>query len=460
MIDSNSRIYFLGIGGIGMSALARYFNKRGHSISGYDRFRSDLCKALESEGLNIHYEDRPNLIPEDVDVVIYTPAISKELMEYKWLREQGIRMYKRSEVLGFITSRVRNIAVAGTHGKTTTSSIMAHLLHHGGLSFTAFLGGILSNYDTNYLDTGDDWMLEEADEYDRSFLHLRPDIAVLGSLDADHLDIYGTRDDMISSYIEFVSKIKDGGLLLCSDTLDNNDLIKLKGSFPKLRIRTFGFNTDEISVKTNKITNGWHEFEYITEKYHIKELSLRLPGQHNIRNAAAAIFVAMHLGLTEDQVRQGLKGFKGIHRRFQWCYETENLVLIDDYAHHPEELRSAIQACRSVYPERKITGIFQPHLYSRTRDFMDEFAKSLEQLDQIVLVELYPAREEAIPGISSQTLFDKIRHQNKWIVEKAGLIECLEQMELDVIMTLGAGDLDLKMNEIKELLIKRDADKN
>lgn len=441
-----------------MSALARYFNKRGHTISGYDRFRSDLCIALESEGINIHYVDDPKLIPEDIDVVIYTPAIPKELLEYQWFLEQGVKMYKRSEVLGQITSRVRNIAVAGTHGKTTTSSIIAHLLYHAGFPFTAFLGGILSNYETNYLDTGDEWMLEEADEYDRSFLHLRPDIAVLGSLDADHLDIYGTKEDMLNTYTEFVSKIKNTGWLLCSDTIENDEINKLRSTYPELRIKTFGFNTGEIRVKTNKITNGWHEFEYITEKYHIKELSLRLPGQHNIRNAAAAIFVAMQLGLSEDQVRQGLKGFKGIHRRFQWCLETEHLVLIDDYAHHPEELRSAIQACRSVYPGRKITGIFQPHLYSRTRDFMNEFAKSLELLDQIVLVELYPAREVAIPGISSQTLFEKIRHQHKWIVEKSGLLPCLEHMELDVVMTLGAGDLDLKMNEIKELLIKRNAE--
>ncbi|MBK9109007.1 MAG: UDP-N-acetylmuramate--L-alanine ligase [Saprospiraceae bacterium] len=447
-------IYFLGIGGIGMSNLARYFHKRGVRIHGYDKTATALTDELQREGMSIHFEDQPDLIPLTTDLVILTPAIPKELKEYQWVLHKNWPVHKRSEVLGWITSQVFNIAVAGTHGKTTTSALLAHLLVDAELPVTAFLGGICTNYGLNYLDKGDQIMVEEADEYDRSFLQLSPDIASIGSLDADHLDIYGSLEAMQLTYLDFAKRIKPNGRLLLSDTIDIEMIELFKRELIGVDVQCFGFQNEEIKASIIGTQSGWMVFEYISKIYHIKDLSLRLPGQHNVRNAMAAISVALQLGLREDQIRKGLLNFQGIQRRFQWRLETNAKVLIDDYAHHPEELRSVIQACRDIYPGRRITGIFQPHLYSRTRDFMSAFAYALEALDQIILVEIYPAREEPIPGITSERLFETINHPLKWICRKETLLELVSRLELDVVMTLGAGDLDLMIEDLIKVIAR------
>ncbi|MBK9722227.1 MAG: UDP-N-acetylmuramate--L-alanine ligase [Saprospiraceae bacterium] len=444
------KLYFIGIGGIGMSALARYYSKRGVAVYGYDKTKTELTECLEKEGMKIHYEDRIDFIPDNLDLAIITPAIPMDLLEYQHLLKLNIPVLKRSQVLGQITSIENNIAVAGTHGKTTTSVLIAHILFDSGIGITAFLGGIALNYKTNFLDNGSAWVVEEADEYDRSFLNLHPSIAIIGSLDADHLDIYGSREQMVENYLRFASQIKGNGILLMSDTIDPTEIQLFKNTCVGHRVMRYGFNNSEVKVTIVGTEKGWTTFNYISDNVNMLNLAIRLPGQHNIRNTAAAIRVALELGISEDQIRSSILNFKGIKRRFEWIYETEDKVLIDDYAHHPEELRAVISACRDAYPARKITGIFQPHLYSRTRDFMEDFAAVLAHLDVIILVELYPARELEIPGISSETLFLKIKHPNKHLSLKKNLCNLIETLEMDVVLCLGAGDLDMMMDEIKD----------
>ncbi|HEX5624956.1 MAG TPA: UDP-N-acetylmuramate--L-alanine ligase [Saprospiraceae bacterium] len=448
-------LYFIGIGGIGMSALARYFNKRGVQVCGYDKTQTPLTQALEDEGIRIHYDDDPAQIPADTELVIRTPAVPPDLKIFQDIQKKNIPVVKRSEILGRITAGTRNIAVAGTHGKTTTSILIAHLLYDAGVELTAFLGGIATNYQSNFLDRGDAWMVEEADEYDRSFLQLHPTHAVIGSLDADHLDIYGSPEAMVENYLAFAGQIKSGGMLLLSDSLSGDQIKRFRTNCPNLRIHTFGLDSPDIKVAITGTDSGWTSFSYIKENINMKNLALRMPGQHNIRNAAAAIAIAMEAGVSEDGIRSGLQSFKGIQRRFEWIRETRDQVLIDDYAHHPEELRAAISACRSMYPGRHLTGIFQPHLYSRTRDFMDAFAEVLALLDRVILVEIYPAREAAIPGISSETLFERIAHQDKILTSQSALCGVLRRLELDVVMTLGAGDLDQMQDQISAAIFDR-----
>jgi UDP-N-acetylmuramate--alanine ligase len=444
------KIYFMGIGGIGMSALARYYNKRGTSIYGYDKTETELTKKLEAEHMHIHYEDRIDLIPDNPDLIVITPAVPNDLNEYQFLKQQNFPMLKRSTVLGSITSDKKNIAVAGTHGKTTTSALLAHLLYDAGIELTAFLGGIAVNYQTNFLDSGDDWMIEEADEYDRSFLALHPDLAIIGSLDADHLDIYGSREEMRKNYLQFAQQIKKNGLLLMSDTIAGDDILYFQNNLTDTRIESFGFEDSVIHVNITGSNKGWTTFHYNYKNESIPDLTLRMPGQHNIRNAAASIRIARELGVEVEQIRKSLINFKGIKRRYEWIRESANRVLIDDYAHHPEELRAAINASRDCFPGRKITGIFQPHLYSRTRDFMNEFAEVLGMLDEVIVVEIYPARENPITGISSETLYSKLRSMPKWVCSKKELCPLLKTLDLDVVITLGAGDLDMMMDEIEE----------
>ncbi|MCC7025931.1 MAG: UDP-N-acetylmuramate--L-alanine ligase [Saprospiraceae bacterium] len=454
MLDQLKKIYFLGIGGIGMSALARYFNKRGIFIYGYDKTETVLTKQLILEGMQIHYTDDMTLISADIDLVVMTPAIPKSMNIYKHFIKLGTPVKKRSQVLGEITSVVKNIAVAGTHGKTTTSSILAHVLIDSKMPVSAFLGGITKNYNSNYIDIGNEWMIEEADEYDRSFLQLYPNIAIIGSLDADHLDIYGSRENMVESYVEFASQIQEGGLLLMSDHIQISDLELFKSKLnPSVQLLTYGFKLGTVSCVISNNDNGWINFDYQDDLgNHFKQLKLRMPGNHNIQNATAAIRVAVALGLKEQQIRTALNSFLGIQRRFEWKFEGQHQVLIDDYAHHPEELKAAIEGVRSCYPSRHITGIFQPHLYSRTKDFAQEFAHVLDQLDRIILVELYPAREEPIEDISSATIFDKCTNPNKFLIHKINLVDELKKMELDVLITLGAGDLDTVIPDLIKIL--------
>lgn len=443
-----------------MSALARYFNQRGVLIYGYDKTETELTRQLEQEGMLIHYEDRPDLLPQTLDLVILTPAIPIELKEYQAILKRNIPYLKRSQVLGQITAGNRNIAVAGTHGKTTTSCLLAHLIYSAHIPMTAFLGGIAVNYQSNYIDTGEDWMVEEADEYDRSFLQLSPDLAIIGSLDPDHLDIYGTHESMIESYLEFAKKIKPNGLLLLSDTIPEQVQSQFRNQLQSIRIKTYGSGQSEIRFEVMGTDSGYMLFNYIRNNYNMSNLRLRMPGNHNLRNAVAAIALAEELGIPQESIRRSLENFKGIKRRFEWIEESKGRVLIDDYAHHPEELSAAIEACRSIYPGRIITGIFQPHLYSRTRDFLNEFAQVLSQLDQVILVELYPAREPAISGISSETIFNLLTSNAKYLTTKKHLPELLRTLELDVVMTLGAGDLDMMQREIKNAIFENEAINN
>lgn len=451
-MKNNKHIFFLGIGGIGMSALARYFHKREFLVSGYDKTPSEITAGLEKLGIEIFYEDNSECLDPQIDLVIWTPAVPKDSKLFMNFTQSSIEMLKRSEVLGRITQEHKNIAIAGTHGKTSTSTLLTHLLAHSNISLTAFLGGISGNYNTNYIDIGDQWMIEEADEYDRSFLKLRPDIAVINSLDADHLDIYNTREEMVLSYQEFASKVK-GGMLLMSDSIRLEEINSFRNNVSvDTRFLTFGMNSADVMCSINHVENSWTNFNYLDDRGRkIQELSMRFPGKHNVQNAAAAIRIALELGLSEDQVREGLLSFKGIHRRFEWIHEREQ-VLIDDYAHHPEELKAAIQAVKTCYPGRKITGIFQPHLYSRTRDFAIEFGKVLDSLDEIILVELYPAREKPINGISSHTILNLISNSKKSFVLKKDLVSVLKEKNLDIVLLLGAGDLSDLRYDIKKLL--------
>lgn len=454
-----ANIYFLGIGGIGMSALARYFNHLGCKVSGYDRTRSALSEKMESEGMSIHYEDDPSQIPGNLDLAVYTPAVPKTMKEYEFLLAAKIPLKKRSEVLGEITSSHKNVAVAGTHGKTTGSILLSHLLDRCGSSFTAFLGGISKQHHSNLIQKGDAWMVEEADEFDRSFLRLTPDVAIIGSLDADHLDIYGSREEMIRSYLEFASRIRERGLLLFFGGIQPDLQERFRQQLRSgIRFATYG-SADDCDIRVSNIVTkeGIMTFDYRDEQgVSFYGLQLSLPGNHNAWNAAAAIRAACEVlrdeGRDFSPIPDALASFRGIERRFEWKFRGKSHVLIEDYAHHPEELRAVIQAARSCFPGRKITGIFQPHLYSRTRDFASEFAQVLDGLDRVILVELYPARELPIQGISSHTILDRMSLEDRHFVDKRDLIEFLSRLDKDVILSLGAGDLDLLSEDIIKLL--------
>jgi len=452
-------IYFLGIGGIGMSSLARYFNRRGSKVFGYDRTSSELTSEMIKEGISIHFTDSPDLIPNEIDLIVYTPAIPKNLKEFIHLSQLPLKMKKRSEVLGELTSLHKNIAIAGTHGKTTTSVLLSQLLDHCKISFTAFLGGISKNHQSNLIDKGDSWMVEEADEFDRSFLQLKPDIAVIGSLDADHLDIYGDRMKMVESYLEFAGKIKSGGSLFLYQGIADAEIEQFRNICnPKVKVLTYGPQPNaDIQIKIQKTEQGWMNFDYRDETgFEMKDVKIRLPGVHNASNAGVAIRIAMEVNATnenfESDVKMALFEFKGIDRRFEWKYESANNVLIEDYAHHPSELAAAIQAARDCYPQRKLTGIFQPHLYTRTRDFATDFAKVLDTLDEIILVELYPARENPIDGIGSETILNLMQNSARHYILKENLVEQLAKLNTDVILILGAGDLDLLSGQIVKIL--------
>ncbi len=454
MIMENWRkIYFLGIGGIGMSALARYFNKRNVHCIGYDKTKTPLTEKLEAEGIQIHYEDRPDLIPIDCDLVIYTPAIPKNLKEFLFVVEKKFDLKKRSEVLGIITNHRKSIAVAGTHGKTSTSILISHILVQTKLGVSAFLGGIAANYKSNYIDQGENIVVLEADEYDRSFLQLKPDLTIINSLDADHLDIYGSREEMVETYLRFARQIKPGGTLLLYEGIAEEE----KQKFIQIGVKLIEFG---LKGKLRAEIKSWDQkeinFDYCdNENFVIPKLSLPLAGKHNVINAVAAIKACLIAGVKPQNIGQAIASFKGVSRRFELVYSGKNITLIDDYAHHPTELAAAISAAKMHYPDKKITGIFQPHLYSRTRDFMEEFAQVLGALDQLILVEIYPAREEPINGISSNSLFENIILEKKYICLQKELTDLLKTLDLEVVMTLGAGDLDLRLDEIKACLINK-----
>ena len=449
-LDKVNKLYFVGIGGIGMSALARYFHQRGVEIHGYDLSPSPLTDALQKEGMHIHFDDNIDKIPENIDLVIYTPAIPAENKELAFFRKNKMPLLKRAELIEQLTNDYFTIAVAGTHGKTSISSITAHLLKSAGKNITALVGGICKNYNSNLITSGKtDYFLVEADEFDRSFLKLKPNISLVSSMDADHLDIYGSHEELKKNFRAFVGNIVDGGILVYNQKLKEFD------NYPGRKVN-YGLNTNAIfRANKIKIIDGQFNFNIFYGDIVIKNVSLQVPGFHYIENALAAVSVAFEIGLTADQVKSGLESFKGVERRFEFHIHTPEKVYIDDYAHHPEEIRVTVEAARKLFPGRKICGIFQPHLFSRTRDFAEGFAQALDQLDKIILLDIYPARELQIPGITSKIIFDKMRSPDKKLISKENLMQFLEEDDIDVLLTLGAGDIGLFPEKITNLLLRK-----
>ena len=446
-------IYFLGIGGIGMSAIARYFAAKGYAVAGYDRTRSRLCEELEAEGIAIHYTDdvaqiAPEFLHNESTLVVYTPAIPAEHSEFVYFRQHGFTIEKRAQVLGEITRVERGLCVAGTHGKTTTSTMLAHLLKQSHVDCNAFLGGIAKNYTSNLMlsDTSD-LVVIEADEFDRSFHHLTPYMAVVTAVDADHLDIYGTHEAYLESFAHFTSLIVEGGCLIIKKGIALQPRL---GNGVKLY--TYSATEQADFCATNvRIGNGTIVFDFVTPTETIADIELGVPVQVNIENGVAAMAVAWLNDVSADELRSGMRSFAGIRRRFEIWLKTDRLTIIDDYAHHPAELEASIKSVKALYADKKVLGVFQPHLYTRTRDFYREFAAALSHLDEAMLVELYPAREEPIAGISSQTIYDEITCP-KTLTTKAELINVLKTKHFDVLLTLGAGDLDAMLPQIVESL--------
>ncbi|MDX2136307.1 MAG: UDP-N-acetylmuramate--L-alanine ligase [Saprospiraceae bacterium] len=438
-------IYFIGIGGIGMSALARYHQRRGATIYGYDRTETPLTRALASEGMHIHYTDDVHLIPDQVDMVVYTPAVPASHSELQWFRANGYPVYKRAEVLGLISREKRALAVAGTHGKTTTSSLVAHLLRAGGVDATAFVGGLALNLGGNYAEGNSEWVVVEADEFDRSFLHLHPEVAILNSIDPDHLDIYGTPEALRDAYARFAGQVSPDGLLLMQADID----------LPKAgNVKTFGIEKGDYRAQNLHVEDGWMVFDLQTPALLFDGLRMAFPGIYNVSNATAAIAAALYAGAPADQIAPALAAYKGVHRRFEFILRTASVVFIDDYAHHPAELESVIQAIRALYPNRRLTGVFQPHLFSRTRDFVEGFAAALDKLDSALLLDIYPAREEPIPGVDSQMILDRMTLTDRSLVSKAALTTEIAQRRPELLVTLGAGDIDALVQPLSETLKK------
>ena len=458
MIEFNkiSNIWFIGVGGIGMSALARYFVAGGFSVAGYDRVESAITRSLIEEGIGVTYRDEINDIPDEFrdakqTLVIYTPAIPRDNRIFNYFASNDFRVHKRSEVLGMISRKYRSVAIAGTHGKTSVSTLTAHLLKQSHIDCTAFLGGISRNYLTNMLIGESDITIMEADEFDRSFHQLEPEMALITSMDADHLDVYGDYDNMIKAYDKFIAKITDNGILILND--------KLAGKLEvpdRIRKYTYGFNSSsDFHVSDLKIVSEEYHFKAHTPWGVIENLSLLIPGRLNIENSLGAISAALLAGVDENDIRKALIYYKGVMRRFDVRINNRNLLYIDDYAHHPEELNYCIESVKEFYGERSITGIFQPHLYSRTRDHADGFAASLDKLDKAIILPVYPAREEPIPGVDSSMIYDRMKMKNKKLATKEELPAILESQDIDVLLTLGAGDIDRMVDSIENILNKK-----
>ena len=464
-ITKTYTFYFLGIGGIGMSALARYFSTKGCAVMVYDRTPSPLTKALEEEGIVVQYDDSLDLVQTlDVErtVVVRTPAVPEDMPVYVWLRDNGFRVWKRAEVLGMVTRESRALCVAGTHGKTTTSTILAHVLHQSHIGANAFLGGIANNYESNLLlDSRSDLVVVEADEFDRSFHHLRPYISVITSVDPDHLDIYGTEDAYRESFAKYASLVE-------------NALVVKKGVehcvsgaiLPVCSIYTYAVNDEaDFYADDVRVIDGEIWFDLHTPQSVVYDLKLGVPAWVNIENSVAALAVAYLMGCEDEEMRNGVASFEGVYRRFNVHVNTTHVAYIDDYAHHPEELRASIESVRRLYGDRHVIGVFQPHLYTRTRDFVDEFAAVLSQLDEAILLPIYPARELPIEGVNSEWLLSKIT-TSKALVEKSQLVQYVSrrvaelkgQMKDAVVMTMGAGDIDRLVNDITKTLINEKND--
>ncbi len=461
-ITTYNRIFFTGIGGIGMSALARYFLAAGYEVAGYDKTPSPLTGALEKEGAVIIFSDDPGDIPGkfgDVryrgdTLVIYTPAVPRDHPVFRFFAENNYEILKRAEVLGLISDNMRAVAVAGTHGKTTTSTLIAHILKRSVLDCTAFLGGISKNYNTNLLLGESQWVVLEADEFDRSFLHLHPSLAVVTSMDADHLDIYGDHEHLQEAFHQFMGQVRKGGKILVHNSLQVRREVNEEVDW-----FTYGLEGEADYRATDLyFSEGYHHFTAHTPEGEIGEILLGLPGRVNVENAIAAIAVAHLLGVSNDSIRKSLFLFEGVRRRFDVRVRGEKYVYIDDYAHHPSELRAAITSAREMFPGKKITGIFQPHLYTRTRDFAEGFAESLSLLDRVILLPVYPAREEPIPGITSAIILDRIKKKEKELIEKEEVLDRIAGDPPEVLLTLGAGDIDRLTEPLEKLYREMERD--
>ena len=449
-------LYFLGIGGIGMSALARYFKAKGYEVAGYDRTPSPLTHCLENEGISIHYIDAPSLIPENIEFVVLTPAIPANALELKYLRDKNVRIVKRAEVLGMLSREHKALAVAGTHGKTTTTALVTHILMTAGKRMSAFIGGISRNIDSNVVigEDKDEFMVMEADEFDRSFLQLAPFVSIVTSIDADHLDIYGDYEHLVASFNEFVDKTSDDGLVIYHANLPIKTTKKHV---------TYGLENADVTAENIRIVDGETQFDFVVANYcalpsylsnlrNQSSLSMRLYGNHNVQNALAAIIMCSYLGVSQEDIRKGLATFKGVQRRFDIRVKNEKHIYIDDYAHHPEEIKAALLAARKVFSDKELTVVFQPHLFTRTRDFMDGFAESLSLADRVILLDIYPARELPIEGVTSAALLERITSKNKMLCSKEELLDTIKSIEPELVMTVGAGDIDRFVPQIENML--------
>lgn len=446
-------VYFIGAGGIGMSAIARYFMHKGMVVAGYDKTPTELTSRLEDEGMLLHFEEDVEAIPRacrkrNSTLVVYTPAIPSEHAELQYFRREGFQIEKRAQVLGRLTQAHKALCVAGTHGKTTTSTMCAHLLHQSHIDCNAFLGGISKNYGTNYILSDSDYVVIEADEYDRSFHWLSPYISVVTSTDPDHLDIYGTKEAYLESFRHYTSLIQPEGALIIRHGIELKPDVK-----EGVRVFDYGMTEGDFHAENIMIENGEIRFDFISPIKSIKNIELGLPIPINIENGIAAMAMAQLVGCDEEELRYGMKTFQGAERRFDFKIKTDKLVLISDYAHHPKEILESARSLRTVYKDRKITVIFQPHLYSRTKDFYKEFAEALNILDEVILTDIYPAREEPIEGVTSKLIYDRLRDDiKKQLIKLDDVIGLVKSRDFDVLVILGAGDLDMKIPQIKEIL--------
>jgi len=442
------RVYFIGIGGIGMSAIARFFNERGVAVRGYDRTSTELTRKLESEGITIHYTDDISLLDHDTELVVYTPAIPQDHSELNWYRANNYAVYKRSDVLQWITQSLFAITVAGTHGKTTISTMISYLLRETGFGCNAFLGGVAVNYDSNYWSSSNQVAVIEADEYDRSFLKLYPDIAVLTAMDADHLDIYGTVEDMEEAFIQYTKNIKHNGTLLVKHGLKRES--DLAGS----QKVSYSLQNDAADAYAANIRQkqGGYVFDVVNKYGLVQDVCLNIGGMHNVENAVAAITVAQMLEIDRLQIKEAMAGFKGIKRRFEYIIKNEKVVYIDDYAHHPEELASLIRSAKRLFPDRKCITVFQPHLFTRTRDLAEGFAQSLDMAEEVILLDIYPARELPIEGVTAQLIAEKMGNPVHTVLSKEALLEFVKAAPIKLLITAGAGDIDQLVQPIKEIL--------
>lgn len=452
MATRYKNIYFIGIGGIGMSAIARYFKFKGLNVTGYDKTESALTDALQKEGIDVHYEDNTDFIPKDVEntLVVYTPAIPHDMGELVYVQEHGYKVLKRSKVLGEITDGERCLAVSGTHGKTTTSTLTAHILKESGEGCSAFLGGISKNYDTNLLMSHTDTVVVEADEFDRSFLQLHPEIAVITAMDADHLDIYGDLNHVHEAFKAFASQVH--GTVIAKLGLD------ITPADTSAKILTYHYNdssADFYARNPKPDSLGYFSFDLVYPGGVIENVKCGTPGWVNVENSIAAAAICLTYGINPEKIRKAIGTFQGVKRRLDIHLNTEKLSYIDDYAHHPKELSTAISSMRDIFPGRKLTAVFQPHLFTRTRDFADGFAEALSKVDKLILLDIYPAREEPIPGVTSEIIFDKVTAPEKVLLKKEELMDYLAKEPLDVLVTFGAGNIDRFIGPITELLRKR-----